>query len=111
MAFAGGSRAVRLLLLLHLLGGGDPVPERRSSLSSTASSLARKRRSLPVNRTCHPLTDGEVVVLLVPRCWGEDIVGWHALATARTWLEDLRDDARCQGPLSGLGSLPALRVA
>ncbi|KAK1646488.1 hypothetical protein QYE76_064293 [Lolium multiflorum] len=36
---------------------------------------------------------------------------WHALATARTWLEDLRDDARCQGPLSGLGSLPALRVA
>ncbi|KAK1641779.1 hypothetical protein QYE76_059584 [Lolium multiflorum] len=24
-------------------------------------------------------------------------IRWHALATARTWLEDLRDDARCQG--------------
>ncbi|KAK1681504.1 hypothetical protein QYE76_042352 [Lolium multiflorum] len=38
-------------------------------------------------------------------------VRWHALATARTWLEDLRDDARCQGPLSGPGSFPALRVS
>ncbi|KAK1665068.1 hypothetical protein QYE76_053227 [Lolium multiflorum] len=39
------------------------------------------------------------------RASGPGPVRWHALATARTWLEDLRDDARCQGPLSGLGSL------
>ncbi|KAK1605642.1 hypothetical protein QYE76_029315 [Lolium multiflorum] len=35
---------------------------------------------------------------------------WHA-SSNRQDVEDLRDDARCQGPLSGLGSLPALRVA
>ncbi|KAK1651808.1 hypothetical protein QYE76_069613 [Lolium multiflorum] len=96
-------RLIRWVLLLqeldlHIIdrkGADNPVADNLSRLENIAYD------PVPVNDS---FPNEQLAVIKVSS--RDSPWSWHALATARTWLENLRDDARCCGPLSGLGSLP-----